>query len=85
MNYKLVFDGDWEWQEIRQDIAEFHVQTLLQLLTNEFAFVCNPPANVYSELKGEARDYARVRNACLEQVHFFHCDDLWCSITFGTY
>jgi hypothetical protein len=60
MNYKLVFDGDWEWQEIRQDIAEFHVQTLLQLLTNEFAFVCNPSANVYSELRGEARDYARV-------------------------
>jgi hypothetical protein len=84
MNYKLVFDSDWECQEISQDIAAFHVQTLLQLLTNEFVFVCNPTANVYSESRGEARDYARVRNACFEQVHFFR-DDLWCSITYGTY
>jgi hypothetical protein len=30
-------------------------------------------ANMYSESRGEARDYARVRNACFEQVMFFNC------------
>jgi len=31
--------------------------------------ICNPPASMYSESRGEARDFARVRNACFEQVN----------------
>jgi len=33
-------------------------------------FVSNLPANMYSESRGEACDFARVRNACFEQVIF---------------
>jgi len=49
------------------------ISTLLQFANWSIVFVSNLPANMYSESRGEARDFARVRNACFEQVIFFNC------------
>jgi hypothetical protein len=43
----------------------------VQIHTDEYIFLRGPTANMYSESREEARDFARVRNACFEQVSIF--------------
>jgi hypothetical protein len=43
----------------------------VQVQTDEYIFLRGPTANMYSESREEARDFARVRNACFEQVSIF--------------
>jgi len=78
--YKLpIWQYGWEqWEkELRIDWIIQHLMFIYldsdPIANWSIIFVSNLPANMYSESRGEACDFARVRNACFEQVIFFNC------------